>query len=82
MTGTDFLPVDLKMSLMEASTGTVGPTIAKVLRICFTKDPQSHALVFNILRIVGTVTLLSGAMLIGYIVFASMKRKKAARQAP
>src|SRR5208337_387357 len=29
MTGTDFLPVDLKISLMEASTGTVRPTIAK-----------------------------------------------------
>jgi protein SCO1/2 len=80
MYGADFLPADLKLSLLEASSGRIGPTIAKVMRICFTKDPKSHALVFNILRIVGTVTLLSAALLVGYILVASMKRKRSARQ--
>ncbi|HVP18862.1 MAG TPA: SCO family protein [Spirochaetia bacterium] len=82
MYGADFLPADLKLSLLEASEGRIGPTIAKVLRICFTRDPKSHALVFNILRIVGTVTLLSAGAFIGYLVFAGLKRKRAARQMP
>jgi len=57
----------------------VGPTIARVLRVCFTKDPKSHALVFNLLRIVGSVTLAAGGLLIAYIVFATARRKRAAR---
>jgi protein SCO1 len=80
MYGADFLPADLKLSLLEASSGRVGPTIARVLRVCFAKDPKSHSLVFNILRIVGTVTLAAAGLLIGYIVFATMRRKRAGHQ--
>ena len=76
MYGASFLPADLKLSLLEASAGRVGPTIAKVLRICFRQDPKSHALVFNLLKIVGTATLLAAGVLIGYIVFATMRRKR------
>jgi len=81
MYGADFLPADLRLSLMEASAGRIGPTIARVMRICFAVDPKSHALVFNLLRIVGSATLLAGALLIGYIVLATMRRKRAGRQA-
>ena len=81
MYGADFLPADLKLSLLEASSGRVGPTIARVLRVCFAIDPKSHALVFNLLRIVGTATLLAAALLIGYIIFATMKRKRAGHHA-
>jgi len=80
MYGADFLPVDLKLSLLEASQGRVGPTIARVLRICFSVDPKSHALVFNLLRIVGTVTLLAAALLIAYLVIATARKKRASRQ--
>ena len=79
MTGTDFLPVDLKMSLMEASTGTVGPTIAKVMRFCFSYDPQNHTFVFNILRITASFTLLVALALVLYLVFAGRKRRTAGR---
>ncbi len=80
MYGADFLPADLKLSLLEASSGRVGPTIARVLRVCFTKDPKSHALVFNLLRIVGSVTLAAAGLLVGYVVFATMRRKRAGHQ--
>jgi protein SCO1 len=81
MYGADFLPADLKLSLLEASQGRIGPTIARVLRVCFSIDPKSHALVFNLLKIVGTATLLAAALLVGYIVVATMKRKRGQRQA-
>jgi protein SCO1/2 len=79
MTGTDFLPVDMKMSLLEASTGTVGPTIAHVLRFCFSYDPQNHKMVFNVLKIVAIVTLTVAAALVLYLVLASRRRKTAGR---
>lgn len=75
MTGTDYLPVDLKMSILEASTGTVGPTIAKVLRFCFSYDPQGRTIVFNALKVTGSVTLLVAAGLATYLVIAGRRRR-------
>ena len=79
MTGTDFLPVDLKMSIMEASTGTVGPTIAKVMRFCFSYDPQNHKFVFNILKVTAIVTLCVAFGLVLYLILAGRKRRMAER---
>ncbi len=75
MEGADFLSADLKLSLLEASQGRVGPTIARVLRFCFTTDPKSHKLVFNLMRIVGTATLLAACALVTYLIIASRKRR-------
>jgi protein SCO1 len=71
--GTDYLPVDLTMSLMEASAGTIKPTIARVLRFCFSYDPKSHNYVFNTLRISGIVI---SALLIIFIVYLVLSGKK------
>jgi protein SCO1 len=72
--GTDYLPVDLSMSLMEASSGSVQPTIARVLRACFSYDPKSHRLVFNLLRVSATVILSLLALFITYLVVSGKKR--------
>ncbi len=79
MTGTDFLPIDLKMSFLEASTGTVGPTIAKVLRYCLSYDPQKHGYVFNTLKVTGIVTLALAAGLVLYLVLSGRRRRAARR---
>jgi protein SCO1/2 len=79
MTGTDFLPVDLKMSIMEASTGTVGPTIAKVLRFCFSYDPQNRNFVFNTLKVTAIVTLTIAAGFVLYLVLSTRRRNNARR---
>ena len=55
--GTDILPFDLKMALLEASEGRVGPTISKALRFCFSYDPKGRRYVFNTLKITGIATL-------------------------
>ena len=73
--GTEFLPADLKMSLLEASTGTIGPTISKVLRFCFRYDPTSHLLVFNALKVTGIATLLVAAGLVLYLVLSGRQRR-------
>ena len=79
MLGTDFLPIDLKMSFMEASTVTVGPTIAKVIRFCLSYDPQKHRYVFNTLKVTGIVTLALAAGFVLYLVLSGRRRRAARR---
>lgn len=72
--GTEILPADITMSLMEAETGTIKPTLARALRICFTYDPKSHKYVFNILQVSATVTLTIIGVFMIYLVFFGKKR--------
>jgi protein SCO1/2 len=76
MNGADFLPADLKLSLLEASQGKVGPTIARFLRICFRYDPGSHKLVFNTLKVVATVTLTVAGAFVVYLVLAGRRKRR------
>jgi len=78
MNGADFLPADLKLSLLEASQGKVGPTIARFLRICFRYDPGSHKLVFNTLKVVATVTLTVAGAFVVYLVLAARRKRRRA----
>jgi protein SCO1/2 len=73
MVGADPLPFDLKMALVEASQGKIGPAISKVVRFCFSYDPKADKLVFNTLKVTGTVTLLFA---LSFIVFLLFKGKK------
>jgi protein SCO1/2 len=73
MYGADPLPFDLKMALVEASQGKIGPAISKVVRFCFSYDPKANKLVFNTLKVTGTVTLLFA---LSFIVFLLFKGKK------
>lgn len=74
--GAEYLPLDLKMAIYEASGGKVGPTIARMLKFCFSYDPQGRKYVLNLTRIVGSVMILS---LVGFVVFlrASGRRRRA-----
>ena len=75
MPGADFLPADMTLSLLEAQKGVIGQTIAKVMRICFRVDPASHRLVFNVLRVVGAVTLAGAAALVIFLVALGRRRR-------
>ena len=73
MYGTDILPFDLKMALLEASQGKIGPSIAKIARFCFSYDPKGKKLVFNTLKVTGTVTLLFALLLVTFILWKGKK---------
>lgn len=73
--GTDYLPMDITMSLMEASTGTVRPGIARVLRACFSYEPKSHRYVFKILQVSATVIFSLVGIFIAYLVISGRKRR-------
>ena len=73
--GAEYLPLDLKMAIYEASGGQVGPTIARMLKFCFSYDPEGRKYVLNLTRVVGTGMILS---LMGFAVFlgAAGRRRK------
>ncbi|MFB3885788.1 MAG: SCO family protein [Thermodesulfobacteriota bacterium] len=74
MYGADPLPFDLKLALVEASQGRIGPTIVKVVRFCFSYDPKANKLVFNLLKVTGSVTLVFTLLFVGFLFFKGRKR--------
>lgn len=71
--GTEFLPFDLKMALLESSKGKIGPSVARVLKFCFSYDPQGRKYVFNLLRVVGVGILISSLGFVALIAYLSRK---------
>jgi len=67
--GVDFPPKDLRMGLVEASSGKIGNPVDQVLLYCYHYDPATGkygAVVSNMLKVGGalTVLLLGGMILI------------------
>ncbi|MFQ5893203.1 MAG: SCO family protein [Nitrospinota bacterium] len=75
--GNRFLPFDLKLALLEAREGRVGPTISKVLKYCFTYDPKGRTYVFNILRVFATTMVV---FLVGLFIFLTRTGKRRKRK--
>ena len=74
MNGIQYLPFDVKMALVEAGDGRVGPTIAKILKFCYAYDPEARTYALNLTRIGGIVTLLVVAVLV-YVFIIRPRRK-------
>lgn len=73
--GTDLLPFDIKMGLLEASEGRIGPPVSRVLRFCFSYDPQGRRYVFNTLKVTGIATLFFGLSLILFLLVKGRKKR-------
>lgn len=79
--GIKYLPFDVKMAVIEASEGKVGPTIANVLKFCFSYDPESQSYALNFTRIAMMVVLLLVALFV--VLFILKPRvKNIERQVP
>jgi len=71
--GTDYLPFDFKMAVTEATEGKVVPSISKIVKMCFSFDPEGRRYVLNVTRVAGAGILL----LLGiFVVFLNVKKKK------
>ena len=71
--GTSFLPFDVKMAVTEAAQGRTGPTIARLLRFCYSYDPTGHQYSLNVTRISAGFTIV---LAVGFGVAVVAKRKK------
>ena len=66
LNGIEQLPFDVKMALMEAGEGKVGPTIAKNLLYCFAYDPKAKKYIFMWEKVAATVML---AIMLGFFIY-------------
>ena len=71
--GAEYLPVDVKLALIEASEGRVGPTIARMLKFCFSYDPKGRKYVLNVTRVVGLSTIIG---LVGFLFFLTAGKRR------
>jgi len=78
MNGTDFLSLDVSMSILEASSGVVRPTIAKLLRLCLSYNPQSRRFGFDVLRVSGIVISILIVAFVLYLVLSGKRRRRGA----
>jgi len=68
LNGIEQLPFDVKMALIEAGEGKVGPTIAKKLLFCFAYDPKGKKYVFQWEKMTGIVMTLSMFVFFIYLI--------------
>jgi protein SCO1/2 len=73
LNGIEQLPFDVKMALMEAGEGRVGPTIAKNLLYCFAYDPKAKTYIFKWEKIAATIMLLIMLSFFIYLVKTSKR---------
>ncbi|HHE06127.1 MAG TPA: SCO family protein [Epsilonproteobacteria bacterium] len=66
LNGIEQLPFDVKMALIEAGEGKVGPTIAKNLLYCFAYDPKAKTYIFKWEKIAGAVMTL---IMLGFLIY-------------
>jgi protein SCO1/2 len=73
--GISFKPNDLKMSLIDASNGTVGSLMDRIILSCFHYEPDSHkygVYIFGVVRLAGALTIL----VLGSFVFFLFRRER------
>jgi len=73
--GTTFLPFELTMAVTEAAQGKIGSPAARVLSYCFSYDPLKKSYVFNILKVVGTVVILTVVSFFIYLMVTGRRKR-------
>jgi len=76
LNGIEQLPFDVKMALMEAGEGKVGPTIAKNLLFCFAYDPKAKTYIFKWEKIAATVMFAIMFLFFIYLVKTSKRNDR------
>jgi len=74
LNGLFFLPFEWKMAIVEASKGQSGATMNKVLRFCFSYDPQGQTYVLNVTKISGIIIIFFGLVLLLFLVLKPKKK--------
>lgn len=73
LNGIGQLPFDVKMAVVEAGEGKVGPTIAKKLLFCFAYDPKGKTYIFRWEKVAGVVMTLLMLSFLVYLIMTSIR---------
>jgi protein SCO1/2 len=71
--GLEYLPFDVSMALTEATRGTPGISIKKLMTYCFDYDPEHKTYVFKTFQVSALAIL---AMVGGFLVFLLRKKER------
>ena len=74
--GIEFLPFDIKITMVEAANGKIGPSINRLLEICYSYDDKGNQFVFNVTRVSGIVIIFIAIVIFLYLVLTRRKTKK------
>lgn len=74
--GIDFLPFDVKMALIEASQGKVGSTIAKIVKLCYSYDPEGRKYALDITRVAGASIIFAISIFVLALFITKKKKNK------
>jgi len=75
--GIEFLPFDIKITLIEAASGKIGPSINRLLAICYSYDPKGNQFVFNVTKVAGILIVFFSIVLLGFLFLGRKRTKKA-----
>jgi protein SCO1 len=73
--GIDFLPFDIKITLVEAAKGKIGPSINRLLAICYSYDDMGNQFVFNVTRVSAIVILFIVVLIFLVLALSRVKIK-------
>lgn len=72
MRGIDFLPFDVKITMVEAAKGKIGPSINRLLAVCYSYDSTGNQFVFNVTKVSAIVISFFAGLL---LIFLALKPK-------
>jgi protein SCO1/2 len=75
MRGIEFLPFEIKITLIEAANGKTGPSINRLLAICYSYDTEGNKFVFNVTRVSAIVISFFVGLLFLYLALSRLKPK-------
>ena len=73
--GIDFLPFDIKITMVEAAKGKIGPSINRLLAVCYSYDNVGNGYVFNVTRVAAIVILFFVVLIFLYLSFSKLVLK-------
>jgi protein SCO1/2 len=71
--GIDFLPFDIKITMIEAAKGKIGPSINRLLAVCYGYDSKGNQFVFNVTRV--SAIVISFFVILIFLVLAFSRTK-------
>jgi protein SCO1/2 len=75
--GIEFLPFDIKITMVEAAEGTIGPSINRLLAFCYSYDKDEDSMVFNVTKVAGSLIMFFAVVIFLILVFVRRKQVKA-----
>jgi protein SCO1/2 len=77
--GIEFLPFDIKITMVEAAQGKIGPSINRLLAVCYSFDTKGNEYVFNVTRVSAIVITFILVLTFLFLSLSRLRLKKKVR---